>query len=31
MLERAFKQGLAWRAPASPAKAKSALPALYPE
>jgi hypothetical protein len=31
MLERAFKQGIAWRAPASPAKAKSALPALYPE
>jgi hypothetical protein len=31
MLERAFKQGLAWRAPASPTKAKSALPALYPE
>jgi hypothetical protein len=31
MLERAFKRGLAWRAPASPAKKKSALPALYPE
>lgn len=31
MLERAFKRGIAWRAPASPAKAKSALPALYPE
>jgi hypothetical protein len=30
-LERAFKPGLAWRTPASPAKLKSALPALYPD
>ena len=30
-LDRAFKPGLAWRKPASPAGQKSALPALYPE